>query len=65
MSATVKAYGTEARHALQPGRGQTEARDVAGYLARELTGARLREIGAAFAGLSQASVSLAACRIAQ
>ena len=65
VAATVKSYGTDQRHVLQPGRGQTEARDVAIYLARELTGARLREIGAAFAGLSQPSVSLAASRIAQ
>ena len=65
VSATVKSYGTEARHVPQPGRGQTEARDVAAYLVRELAGARLREVGAAFAGLSQASVSLAASRIAR
>ena len=50
---------------LQPGRGQTEARDVAAYLVRELTGARLKEIGTAFGGLSQASVSLAASRTAR
>jgi len=65
VSATVKSYGTDQRHVLQPGRGQTEARDVAIYLVRELTGARLREIGAAFAGLSQPSVSLSASRVAQ
>ena len=65
MSATSKSYGTDEVQILQPGRGQTEARDVAAYLVRELTGARLREIGAAFAGLSQASVSLAASRTAR
>ena len=61
----MKSYGTEARHVLQAGRGQTETRDVAVYLVRELAGARLRSIGAASAGLSQASVSLAASRIAR
>ena len=65
VSATARSYHAEAGEVLRPGRGQTEARDVAVCLARELTGARLREMGAAFAGLSQPSASLAASRIAR
>ncbi len=56
-------YELRPEEVVRRGRGRPEARDVALYLARELTGGRLKEIGEFFGGLSQPRVSSLASAI--
>lgn len=63
VAEVARAYGLGREEVVRPGRGRTEPRNVAMYLARECAGIRLKEIGEHFGGLSQASVSLCAKRV--
>jgi hypothetical protein len=60
--AVSRVYGTVATEMRRPGRKGHEARDVAIYLSRELSGTGNSEIGEYYGGVGAAAVSLACAR---
>lgn len=58
VSAVCEEYGCDARDILQKGRKRNSARDMAIYLARELTGATGAQLGAYFGKISGAGVTV-------
>ena len=51
-------YGMPTEHILSRGREHNQARDVAIYLSRELTGLRCRELGRRFGGITGAGITI-------